>query len=564
MLVLTVLQGPDKGRRFQLPDDEPQLIGRSSEALDLSDQTISRRHAELTPDPDEKRWYIADLRSSNGTFVNGVRVSERRQLKAGDQIRTGTTLLVFGEQPGKPKAPAVRGVGKAEMEVSFEKAVASNEDSMIMSVDDPAASAQFQLKVIYELTAVISSVTRRQELLERVMDVVFEYFNADRGFILLLADPAHPTRSAMDAAVVRHRHGPDRDNRGGHGGRPATSDDGKPLTYSKTIVQYVLRKHAGVLSSNAMTDERFAGGDSIAAFHIRSAMCVPIHFKDRLYGVIHLDSQVKNYTYTEDQLTLLTAVGVHTGMALSNVRLVAARLRHERLAAVGQTVASLSHSIKNILQGMRGGADVVELGLKKDDISVVRNGWGIVDRNLDRIYGLAMNMLAFSKQRKPDIELENLPALLKEVEELALPRYDAKQVALLFDVDEEMPPVPIDAGGVHQAVLNLLNNALDAVEPESGAVSVLARYRPKEEQVEITVSDNGHGIPAEVRRRLFEPFQSTKGYQGTGLGLVVTKKVVEEHGGSVQVDSQANQGTKFTLLLPANTDAVPESADTHH
>src|SRR3989304_1595041 len=87
VLILTVLHGPDKGKRFELPDHEPQLIGRSSEAIPIADQTISRRHCELTPD--NGRWYINDLESSNGTYVNGLRVIARRRLEAGDQIRTG-------------------------------------------------------------------------------------------------------------------------------------------------------------------------------------------------------------------------------------------------------------------------------------------------------------------------------------------------------------------------------------------------------------------------------------------------------------------------------------------
>ena len=96
MLILTVLQGPDRGRRFELPDDEPQLIGRSGESLPLKDQTISRRHAELTPD--EGRWIINDLQSANGTFINGLRVNGRRVLKPGDQIRTGSTLFLYGQE----------------------------------------------------------------------------------------------------------------------------------------------------------------------------------------------------------------------------------------------------------------------------------------------------------------------------------------------------------------------------------------------------------------------------------------------------------------------------------
>ncbi|MFA9478620.1 ATP-binding protein [Phycisphaerales bacterium AB-hyl4] len=546
MLVLTAIQGPDKGRRFELPDYEPQMIGRSSESLPLTDQTISRRHAELTPD--DGKWFIRDLNSSNGTFVNGVRVRNRRELRPGDQIRTGMTLLVYGQDMIRSEAAtSLRMAEKGEIGVNVEHTVASNDDSMIMAVPEPSQAAVFQLKVIYELTALIGSVTDQQDLLERVMNLIFEYFQADRGFILLADHPdAEPT-----PVVVRHRANPDK----------AGSTDS--IAISKTIVRYVTRKNVGVLSSNAMNDERFATGDSVQNLGIRSAMCVPIKFKDRLYGVIQLDSQIANYTYTEDQLTLLTAIGVQTGLALANLNHYAARLKAERLAAVGQTVASLSHSIKNILQGLRGGADVVELGLRKANMNLVKNGWEIVARNLERIYELTMNMLAFSKQRKPELEMVNLEAVLTEAMTLVQKQYENKKVALISDMAPDMPPVPADPSGVHQAVLNLLNNALDAVEPDSGVVSVRGEYDEEHEQVRLVVSDNGEGMSQGTVSRLFEPFHSTKGMRGTGLGLVVIKKIVEEHGGTVTVDTQLGQGTTFTLTLPANPERIPASADTH-
>ena len=552
MLVLTVLQGPDKGKRFELPDSEPQLIGRSSEAIELADQTISRRHAELTPD--DGKWLINDLRSSNGTFVNGVRVTGRRLLQPGDQIRAGSTLFLYGQEVRTPLQQSVRLAGKDEIDASIDKTVAANDDSMIMAVPDPTQAAQFQLKVIYDLTSVISTVTDRGALLERVMDVVLAYFQADRAFIMLREHP-RDDREDPEPVVVRRRDPA--------AGTMRPIDPNHHISASKTIVQYVMRKGKGVLSSNAMTDQRFAAGDSVQALHIRSALCVPIKYKDRFYGVIHLDSQVANYTYTEDQLTLLTAIGVQTGMALSNMRLVAQRLQNERLMAVGQTVASLSHSIKNILQGMRGGADVVEIGLRKSDLKLVKSGWDIVGRNLNRINELTMNMLQYSKQRKPELEMTNLEAFLEELIALVQPLFDAKQVALLLDVDENAPPVPIDPGGLHQALLNLLNNSLDAVEPESGVVSLACRFDAEDEQVQLSVTDNGEGMSRDMQRRLFQPFQSTKGYGGTGLGLVVTKKIVDEHGGQIRVESTPGKGTTFTLNLPVRMDAIPASADTH-
>jgi signal transduction histidine kinase len=540
MLILTVIQGPDRGRRFRLPDDEPQLIGRSSEALPLTDQAISRRHAELTPD--DGRWYINDLISANGTFVNGKRVAKPTLLNPGDQIRTGQTLITFGvESVGKVKHP-VRVAKPGEIDVAVEHTTPSNDDSMIMAVPNPDEAAVRQLKVIYELTQLIGSNLDPKDLLEKVMDLIFEYFRVDRGFILLGGKPDQ----RPEPVVVRHRVPP---RSGGSGGDPRNKSESR-ITVSRTIVQHVMRKSEGVLSSNAMTDKHFASSESVQAYGIRSAICVPIKVKEKLFGVIYIDSQVANYTYTKDQLQLLITIGVLTAMALDNARLFAERLQRERLAAMGQTVASLSHSIKNILQGMRGGADVVELGLKKQNLKVIGSGWDIVSRNLERISALMLNMLAYSKQRQPELELTNVGKLVSEVVALVQNQFDAKKVALILDCDPDIPPIPMDASGAHQAMLNILQNALDAAHPEFGVVTLACEFDQATQVLRLRVADNGPGIPEEVRGKIFMPFHSTKGYKGTGLGLAVTKKIVEEHGGRVLMDTSPGRGTTFTLEFP--------------
>src|SRR5205823_2823159 len=160
-----------------------------------------------------------------------------------------------------------------------------------------------------------------------------------------------------------------------------------------TIINHVLTNGEGVLSSNAMADHRFSKGKSVHNLGIRSALCVPIKARkltdksgDEIVGVIYIDSSVRNYTYSPDQLRLLTAIGLQAGMAIQNAKLYQAGVAAERLAAVGETTAALSHSIKNILQALRGGADVVEMGFKSTNLVQATKGWRIVERNLDKIY----------------------------------------------------------------------------------------------------------------------------------------------------------------------------------
>jgi signal transduction histidine kinase len=553
VLILTVMQGPDKGRKYELPDHEPQLIGRSSEALPLTDNTVSRRHAELTPD--DGLWWIRDLHSQNGTYVNGLRILERTKLKPGDQIRTGATLFVFGRaEPGEEK-DIVRLLGADLLSADIEQTLASNEDSVILAEPEPRAAAVDHLRVIYRLTTLTTQALSRQELLKRVLELVFAEFKPERGCILLGSgvegDPMKP-------AVVKYRS-------------PPKDRDDAQINVSKTIIKHALEKAEGVLSTNAMTDSRFASGDSVQRMRIRSAICSPIRFGERTYGAIYVDSSIANYTFTTEQLALMNAIGQHTGLALANADLYAQKLQTERLAAIGETVASLSHAIKNILQGLRGGADVVEMGLKKDDLKIAKGGWEILKRNLDRIVGLTLNMLAFSRQRAVEPELTPLGPLIEECAQLLEGQSNTKGVALIVDTDPEMPPVPIDGSLVHQAIMNLLTNAVEAVEHGKGVVTVRSTYHPPGARgegsppaVEIAVIDNGPGISKERLSRLFEPFNTTKGTKGTGLGLAVTKRIVEEHRGRIRVDSVEGQGATFRVILTADTTKLIDPSETAH
>ena len=552
MLTLLIIQGPDKGRRFELPDSTT-LVGRDSRQLPLTDNTVSRRHCELVPDNGE--WLVRDAGSSNGTYVNGQKIQERLHLKVGDQVRVGRTLMVFGAAPGvsrSSKGNVSLAGEESGMDSAIMHTVPSSDDSMVLAVPEPAAAAAANLKALYQLSAALGSSFNADQVLEVVMDLVFEHVKADRGIIILI----DPKTGELNPKVVRVRDDADP--------KPAPAEEdaaAKPapekIHASRTIINHVITTAEGVLSSNAMADQRFSKGKSVHNLGIRSALCVPIKAKklaqqssDEIIGVIYIDSSVKNYTYAPDQLRLLTAIGLQAGMAIQNAKLFQAGMEAERLAAVGETTAALSHSIKNILQALRGGGDVVELGLRSGNLAQVAKGWRIVERNLNKIYTLTMNLLAYSKPREPQIELVNLQTLVNDCMELMAQSANAKGAMVVADIEEEMPAVPLDPSGIHQVLMNLLSNALDAVEPQEGLIRVECKYDEDNRQTVLEVIDNGIGIPPAMMNHMFELFHSTKGNRGTGLGLAVAKKIVEEHEGTISVKSVPKEGTTFTVVLP--------------
>ncbi|HQL53150.1 MAG TPA: ATP-binding protein [Phycisphaerae bacterium] len=551
MATLIVLQGPDKGRTLRTIDDQV-LIGRGSTQVPLTDPTISRRHAQLQAA--DAGWLLTDLGSANGTYVNGVRIQKPTRLKHGDQIRVGGTLMVYtGEDSvqqfsgvGIPRDLVTLDAGSPAVDSAVVASVPSNEDSIVLAAPETAYAVK-AWKVMRELADVIGSLLPADQLLVRVMDIMFQEADVDRG-VIFVRDEA---TDELLPEVVRFR-----------GAAQARASDGKAIMASRTIINHVVESRTGVLCSNVVADKRFQSGKSVQNLGMRSVICAPIVAREQVLGVIHLDCPVTRHTYNENELRLITAIGYQTGLAIENARLVQSHLQRERLAAAGETVAYLSHYIKNILQGMRSGAEVVERGLERRDLATATQGWRIVERNLDRSYHLMLNMLAFSKEREPRFEMLQVNRIVEEVVALVQKQADAKRVVLLADLDEHAPPIPVDYDGVHQVILNIVTNAIDAVEREKGIINVRTRYHAEQNLVLLSVADNGPGVPAEIRTRIFEAFQSTKGHGGTGLGLAVARKIVQELGGTLELIDPPDGGAEFRIGLPAVRATESSSGDT--
>ncbi|HYQ60456.1 MAG TPA: response regulator, partial [Desulfatiglandales bacterium] len=226
----------------------------------------------------------------------------------------------------------------------------------------------------------------------------------------------------------------------------------------------------------------------------------------------------------------------------------------ERLAAVGQTVAGLAHAIKNITAGLTGGMYVLEKGIDLENRTYLSQGWQMIKGNVQKIKGMAVDLLNYAKEREPEYQRcdPNLPA--QEVYDLMLSRAAEMGVALKIALAQSLPQAWFDREGIHRVLLNLVTNAVDActdISCASRTCEVLLRtLRPQGWAVEYQVTDNGCGMDEETRKKVFQIFFSTKGSRGTGLGLMIAKKIVDEHGGLIDLSSEKDSGTVFRVRLP--------------
>lgn len=228
-------------------------------------------------------------------------------------------------------------------------------------------------------------------------------------------------------------------------------------------------------------------------------------------------------------------------------------VQSERLAAVGQTVSGLAHYVKNILIGLKGGSYVVDVGIAKNDTEKLKTGWTTIKRNIKRIGDLTQDLLSYSKQREPEFESCRPNEIVDEVIELVEDAAGSKDIHILKEFDDAKKTILADPQTIHRSLLNLVNNAVDAcVEDED---------IDKKHEVKIKtfidnnhfcfeVKDNGCGMDENTQKQLFNPMFSSKGGKGTGLGLLVTSKLIEEHNGLIETKSRLGRGSTFTIRLP--------------
>ncbi|MBP9003916.1 MAG: HAMP domain-containing histidine kinase [Candidatus Hydrogenedentes bacterium] len=312
-----------------------------------------------------------------------------------------------------------------------------------------------------------------------------------------------------------------------------------------------------VVSRNAQADPRFFSvADTITAFQTRNVLAVPMLDGGRLVGVLEVINKQNGAAFTPLDVHVIEMFSSVAATAVVNARLIERQIETERLAAIGKAIAGLAHHIKNIVTGLSSSSELIGMALEQRNLDLAAQSWPVLRRSVQRVASLVQDLLTFSKERAPVRRPCDPAALVRDVCDTTRDLLTGRNIRISHDVERCQGLILADMDSLYQCLLNLVQNAADAVTPGEGDVVVTAMTRDDGMAV-FEVSDNGPGVPDAVLPHLFEPFFSTKGGAGTGLGLATTAKIVREHGGEIELVRQS-PGACFRITIPSMASGKPE------
>ncbi|MEW6733055.1 MAG: ATP-binding protein [Acidobacteriota bacterium] len=535
-------------------------LGRGNDNdLRIEDSRISRQHAEIIR-TSQGQYLFRDKGSKGGSFINGIRVQEHT-LQVGDRIVLGgldTPRLTFGFAPRRQTSSETLeihdhsrpGLDTTEMAVNASSGSSSARPfraatvitdretrflntALMRQPEYVTDSTLPRLTSLYEITHKLLPVQNVNELAQIWLDELFQALPVERGAILLY----NSATNSLDLAISRTG---DIDN----------TDD---VHISNSIVEHTFQNNVAILTNDATSDERFSARASVIFENIHSVICAPISSKLRVWGVCYLDSRTRSALFSSEDLEFLMATAREAGLVIENLRLIEELratqeqlVKSERLATIGKLTSSISHELRNRL-ALLNGIEFIEMKYGHDP--EVREFANMVLTGQRRALALVEEIRDFARNRPEYYEKTRRPIVPAIEQTLSILKLDvALSRRKLQFTYTATPELCFNEDKIEQVIINLVRNAVEATVDYEGEIDIMLGV--EDDAAVLTISDNGVGIAPEMLSRIWEPFFTTKGEDGTGLGLEICRRIIEAHGGSIFCQSEVGKGTCFMICLP--------------
>jgi len=533
---------------FRIGPGETSVGRNPSNTVHLARGAVSRFHAKIALVDGE--FVLIDLDSRNGTFVNERRVRKVR-LQNGDAVTFGNRAFVFSlTGPDKaaktPTALVARDVVRIvgdDTNVLHPSEVMAREAANATQTflrdlttaeaipPEEALLAHRRLSLLYQLSEQLRALKGANEMLAKGLDFLFGALSAERGVALLRPSYGAP----LEVRVVKRRK---------------SQEPKDQIPISQTVLDRVMKDRMALMCHDALDDSRFRLSDSIRIHSLRSIICVPLLAFDRVIGAVQLDTSESLDAFTKNDLEFAAAVANELAISIENQRLQQEAARNERMAAIGLTITNVAHNIKNILLMNKGAQELMDMSVERVADERIGRSWRIVRQCLERINGLSADMLNFTRVQPREMKWHDINAIILANRGLFVESLGRAGVRLRFDLQEDLQRWMMNEQGLQRALLNLVVNANDAIErPEKGEIVISASV-DDQDCLRIAVADNGCGVPEERIKDIFQLFYTTKSTRGTGLGLPMVQRFVENLGGQVLVQSKVGEGSIFTMIFP--------------
>jgi signal transduction histidine kinase/CheY-like chemotaxis protein/pSer/pThr/pTyr-binding forkhead associated (FHA) protein len=551
-----VIDGPNKGASFNLHDDTTTFGRGRDNDIRISDKAVSRHHGKFVKGNDQ--LFIVDLNSLQGIFVDEEKIEPEHdvELTKDSSICIGNTVLSF--QPELPQHKTSQSHPLYLQRKLFDTTTP-------LSVQGGSKSYVRNLELLLKVSNIFAQSLNIDELLSEVIDQIFNHLQKiDRGAILLLDQATGDLKEAASKTRMDDKEGLF-----------------SKINYSRTIVNRTINEAKPVMMSDTSNMDKATLSNSIESMHIMSIMCVPLKYKDKIRGVIYVDSLGLVEGFRKDDLQLLTGLSNTAAITIENARLydalkqelaereraekekaqLEAQFQHaQKMEALGTLASGIAHNFNNILMGIQGYASLMLMDIDSAHQHYKRLKG--IEQQVQSGSNLTKQLLGYAREGRYEVKTINVNDIVKETSDtFAMTK---KDISVHLALAEDLNVIKADQGQLRQTLLNLYVNAADAM-PRGGDLFLKSLnvtdldmkgkpYTPKPgNYVLLTITDTGTGMDNKTIERIFDPFFTTKGMsKGTGLGLASVYGIVKAHGGYIDVDSQKGHGTTFSIYLPAS------------